>query len=355
MAIENREESMKKRILEAPETIITTVASYYGFDVTDLKERGRAKELSKARNIAIYFFYKKTMLSVPEIGRLFGDRDSGPLLMILERCEKFYSVSSEFRNDVQMLEVKLKTIGFDNDLRSVTWMNDKSPESILLNDAHSYYCDEMNSESENDGIRYLIQKGYSTETEDTYSRYELGWCHGRNGFVLYLSSNGVDFDLAEKIGLISFDEEGDPYDTFQNRILFPIKTINGEVIGFSGLRVIRGEEPVFLNRIRRDNSIGFFGLAVAMPIIKETRSLEIVEFPTDVLSEYVCGVKNAITIPRLHFMNMTEKAEAAHLIKVIADKVLLKYYDDDFGRKEIEQGRQVLEDAGIDVEIELSK
>lgn len=57
---------------------------------------------------------------------------------------------------------------------------------------------------------------------------------------------GVSPEVAARCGLLVERESGGYYDRFRNRIIFPIRDISSEVIGF-GARVLGGGEPKYLN------------------------------------------------------------------------------------------------------------
>lgn len=80
---------------------------------------------------------------------------------------------------------------------------------------------------------YLAKRGVTPETT---ARFELGCAPDRwDGLIAYLAREGADLRAAETLGLVKRREgRAGHYDAFRNRLMFPIHSLAGEVIGFSG-------------------------------------------------------------------------------------------------------------------------
>ena len=92
---------------------------------------------------------------------------------------------------------------------------------------------------------YLEKRGL---TPDVLDRWEIGFAPpGWEGLREALAAKGVPEERMLAAGLLKPSDKGrKPYDTFRNRIMFPIRSVQGEVIGFGG-RVIDAGEPKYLN------------------------------------------------------------------------------------------------------------
>ena len=66
-----------------------------------------------------------------------------------------------------------------------------------------------------------------------------------NALLNYLTGKGYKADVIKKSGLVTQGNKG-VYDTFRDRIMFPIYDLKGDVIAFGG-RAINGDEPKYLN------------------------------------------------------------------------------------------------------------
>jgi DNA primase len=90
---------------------------------------------------------------------------------------------------------------------------------------------------------YLHERGLDP---DTIRRFRLGWApEDRQGLRRALGADFPDSMLIDA-GLIRRAEEGDPFDYFRNRVIFPIGDRAGRVIAFGG-RVVGEGQPKYLN------------------------------------------------------------------------------------------------------------
>ena len=85
----------KSDIVPTAEVIIDEVCKFYNIEPAVLKGQGRAKDISMARQIAMYQIRRMTNLSLKEIGREFEGRDHTTVLHSIERIEKMVKESPE--------------------------------------------------------------------------------------------------------------------------------------------------------------------------------------------------------------------------------------------------------------------
>ena len=90
------------------EDIIMMVAEYYGIDPDDLCGRGRSREVSTARQVAIYLAYKDTNTSLQQIGEALGGRNHSTVLYSYERIGDLVDADSQVRRDIQTIMQSLK-------------------------------------------------------------------------------------------------------------------------------------------------------------------------------------------------------------------------------------------------------
>ena len=111
----------------------------------------------------------------------------------------------------------------------------------------------------------------------------------------FTNSNKKEF-INDEVGLFKKSEKNKVYDGFRNRIIFPIKSKKGHVIGFGG-RVIDEEMPKYLNSPENEvfkKGKELYGLH---EVLKNNRSLKkviVVEGYTDVLSLFSKNIKYAV-------------------------------------------------------------
>ena len=89
----------KENFLPDPETIIQEVARFYELEAAAIRGQGQNKELSNARNVAMYIIREMTQLSLAEIGQKFGGRHHSTVLNSINRVEK------QMKNQPELSEI----------------------------------------------------------------------------------------------------------------------------------------------------------------------------------------------------------------------------------------------------------
>ena len=85
----------KSDILPTADVIIDEVCKFYNLEPDLLRGQGRAKDISMARQIAMYQIRRMTNLSLKEIGAEFGGRDHSTVLNALNRIEELVKTDPE--------------------------------------------------------------------------------------------------------------------------------------------------------------------------------------------------------------------------------------------------------------------
>ena len=171
------------------------------------------------------------------------------------------------------------------------------------------YNDEMGRAV---GLSYLHGRGL---TDDVIRKFGLGFCKDAwTDFTDHARKNGYSDDVLAKTGLTVFKEEtGKSYDRFRARVMFPIFSISGRVLGFSG-RVLTSEKQSakYVNSPESEiyiKSNSLYGLYQARQAISRADKCYLVEGNVDVVSMSMSGVENtvascgtALTIPQIRLI-----------------------------------------------------
>ena len=78
----------EERRVVAPGDIIRAVAQHYGLKVTEIKKKSNTKTIAFPRQVAMYLLRHHTDLSLPEIGKLFGDKHHSTVMHSIDRIQK---------------------------------------------------------------------------------------------------------------------------------------------------------------------------------------------------------------------------------------------------------------------------
>ena len=120
-----------------------------------------------------------------------------------------------------------------------------------------------------------------------------------DGLTKHLRSLGYTIDELELAGLSKMGQRG-PIDKFRNRLMWPIKDISGDIVGFGARKLASDEEdqgPKYLNTsetpIYKKSQV-LYGLDVAKKEIAKKRQAVIVEGYTDVMAAHLAGITTAV-------------------------------------------------------------
>ena len=99
----------------------------------------------------------------------------------------------------------------------------------LLADYYNYIL--LNTKEAEDALKYLLERGLN---EDVIKHFNLGYAPRDNNIALnFFYSNNINLDLMVEAGLLGKNDSGDYYDVFKDRVMFPIKNDQNQVVAFS--------------------------------------------------------------------------------------------------------------------------
>ncbi|MEX3507331.1 DNA primase [Corynebacterium sp. LK2590] len=161
--------------------------------------------------------------------------------------------------------------------------------------AHEFYRQQLETPEAATARNFLLDRGFS---QQVIYDFECGYApDGWDTLTKYLLRKGFDYEELEAAGLSKMGRRG-PIDRFHRRLLWPIKDMAGNVIGF-GARKLFDDDNLgkYMNTpetMLYHKSKVLFGLDVAKSSIAKQRQAVIVEGYTDVMAMYAAGVPNAV-------------------------------------------------------------
>ncbi len=153
------------------------------------------------------------------------------------------------------------------------------------------------------GLSYFKERGF---TEDTIKKFELGYCLDQwDGFTTAALEKGYKLNYLEKTGLTIVKEDANnpnspkKFDRFKGRVMFPIHSLSGRVLGFGG-RILTNEKKAakYLNSPESDiyhKSKVLYGIYYAKQAIAKEDNCYLVEGYTDVIQFYQRGIQNVVS------------------------------------------------------------
>ncbi len=229
----------------------------------------------------------------------------------------------------------------------------KSGERQQLLDAHSAACAFFgkllnDSDSGQAARAYLTSRGFD---EGCISRFQLGVA--MNSWDALLGALGRKYppDLLTTAGLVKRRENGTGYyDTFRNRLMFPIRDENARIIAFGGRVMPGSDDPAkYLNSPETplfSKGRCVFGLDLARQKIVETRTVVIVEGYTDVMMAHQHGVTNVVSI-----LGTALTERHVKLLQRFADKIVLLFDADTAGDKAVDKAVDLFLTQPIEIAI----
>lgn len=146
------------------------------------------------------------------------------------------------------------------------------------------------------GLSYLHERGLS---DAVIHNFGLGYCIDEwSNFTDYARRNGYADKALEQTGLTIFRDDGKCYDRFRGRVMFPIYSISGRVLGFSG-RILSKEKQAakYVNSPESDIYVKgniLYGLYQARQAISRLDKCYLVEGNVDVVSMHQSGITNTV-------------------------------------------------------------
>jgi len=172
---------------------------------------------------------------------------------------------------------------------------DTSNATKINNRASKVFYEQLKSDQGKKTIKYLKERGISGETAKFF---QLGYSSNKKP-TLYenLKNEFKEIDLDES-GLFGKNDDGEHYDRFRDRLMFPIRNIKGECIAFGGrLLSDKKDQAKYLNSPETKTykkKYELYGLYEIREINKRPESIFLVEGYMDVIGLFQHGIKNAV-------------------------------------------------------------
>ena len=163
--------------------------------------------------------------------------------------------------------------------------------------ARDYFKDSLHKSNEGKaiGLSYFKERGVSSEMIE---KFQLGYNpEGWDSFTKSALDNSYKIEYLEKTGL-SIVKDDKSFDRFRGRIMFPIHSMSGRVLGFGG-RILKKSEKAakYLNSPESDiyhKSKVLYGIYFSKSAIVKHDNCYLVEGYTDVISMHQHGIENVV-------------------------------------------------------------
>jgi DNA primase len=199
------------------------------------------------------------------------------------------------------------------------------------------------------GLSYFEERGFR---KDIVEKFQLGYClNVSDNFTKNALEKGYKLEYLEKVGLTKSKDDRQ-FDFFRGRVMFPIQSITGRVLGFGGrtlftdkkiAKYFNSPESIIYNK-----SEILYGLFFAKGSIVKYDECFLCEGYTDVISMHQAGIENVVSSSGT---SLTK--EQVKLVKRYTQNLTILYDGDAAGIKASFRGIDLILEEGMNVKVVL--
>lgn len=269
-----------------------------------------------------------------------------PVYFIMKHEQLSYQDALRFLARKYHIEVRERELT-DEEKRS---QSDRESMFVLNSWAQKHFTSRLldHEEGRVAGLSYFVQRGFRDET---IRKFQLGYSLEKRD-DLYQSAIGKGYrrEYLEKTGLVTFYDDGVGSDRFRGRVIFPIHTLSGKVVGFGGRVLDQTKKTAkYLNSPESEiyhKSNELYGLYFAKQAIAKADKCFLVEGYTDVISMHQSGIENVVASSGTA---LTQRQ--IHLIHRMTNNITVLYDGDAAGIKAAIRGIDLLLEEGMNVKV----
>jgi len=161
--------------------------------------------------------------------------------------------------------------------------------------AAAYYAEQLATPEAAVGRTFLAERGFDRSAAEHFGVgfAPQGWDH----LLRHLRGRGFTEGELTSSGLMSQGNRG-PYDRFRGRLVWPIRDVTGDVVGFGARRLLEDDQgPKYLNSPETPlykKAQVLYGIDLAKREIARAKQVVVVEGYTDVMAAHLSGVPTAV-------------------------------------------------------------
>ncbi|MBN2273192.1 MAG: DNA primase [Bacteroidales bacterium] len=200
------------------------------------------------------------------------------------------------------------------------------------------------------GKSYFLERGLR---ETSIEKFQLGYAReDRSAFTRAAIDKGFKPEFLVKTGLTIQKENDYRFDRFHGRVIFPIHSLSGQIIGFAG-RILKADDKAakYINSPESEiyhKSQVLYGLYFSKLAIAKEDKCYLVEGYTDVISMFQTGIENVVSSS-----GTSLTVEQIRLLKRFTKNITVLYDGDEAGIKASIRGIDILLEEGMNVRVVL--
>ena len=232
---------------------------------------------------------------VKQIWKDFSTGKGGTSVSFLMEHEHFtYPEAIKYLARKYNIEIE-ETVQSDSDKEAA---GERESMYLVSEFARTYYQNTLQKTDQGKaiGLSYFKERGF---TDETIQEFQLGFSTDAwSGFTDTALKKGYKLKYLESTGL-SIVKGEKQFDRFKGRVLFPIHSMSGRVLGFGGRILAKNEKAAkYLNSPESDiyhKSKVLYGIYYAKQTIAKEDNCYLVEGYTDVIQFHQKGIKNVVS------------------------------------------------------------
>ncbi len=256
-------------------------------------------------------FVKLTQRGNEFVGLSPFKNEKTPSFTVNDDKEFYHCFSSAEHGDIFSFLIKHKNMTYPESIEFLAKQAGLNPENGMIKDPNyieKNYSSLKNLMNEtNIFFQTLLTKSNIAKKyldrrlikDSIIEKFQLGYSgSSSNQLYLHIKNKGLNLDDALSLGLIkkSNNREGEYYDFFRNRLIFPIKDYRSQIIAFGG-RALDNSNIKYINSTDSPlfkKSYNLFNLNLAIEENRKVQNLIIVEGYMDVISLYQNNFKTTV-------------------------------------------------------------
>ncbi|WCM43403.1 DNA primase [Flavobacterium sp. CBA20B-1] len=228
-------------------------------------------------------------------------------------------------------------------------LNERESLFVVSEFAKKYFHDVLLKTDEGLAIghSYFKERGF---TEETIKTFQLGYSPDQwDAFTKEALAKGYQLEFLEKSGL-TIVKDDKTFDRFKERVMFPIQSMSGRVLGFGG-RILTNDKKAakYLNSPESDiyhKSKVLYGIFHAKQEIASKDNCYLVEGYTDVIQMHQAGIKNVVASS-----GTALTPDQIRLINRLTKNITVLFDGDAAGMRASLRGIDLILEAGMNVRV----
>lgn len=315
-------------------------------DFVQLKRSG-----SNMKGLSPFVNEKSPSFMVSPVKQIWKDFSSGKggnsVTFLMEHEHFTYPEAIKYLANKYGIEVE-ETIVSNEDIEQA---NEKESMYLVSEFARDYFHKTMLNTDEGQaiGLSYFKERGF---TKDTIEKFQLGYSPDIwDAFTKEALGKAYKLEYLEKTGLtIVKQEDGKTFDRFKGRVMFPIQSMSGRVLGFGG-RILTNDKKAakYLNSPESEiyhKSKVLYGIFQAKQAIAKQDNCYLVEGYTDVIQFNQSGIENVVASS-----GTALTPDQIRLVNRLTNNITVLFDGDAAGLRASIRGIDLILEAGMNVKV----